>query len=90
MLADVQEMHRNAKDLSLLNAEALATKHEKVHELIGVFGILQFAECVELCRTTQEILDGLQNQPNNRDSLAQLDKLTQDLRDAVAARLPEK
>jgi hypothetical protein len=87
VLVDVEALCNEVNDSPLPDPRFLAKRCEKVHELIGVFGIMQFADCIELCRSIQAILDDLKSHSSNQDLLAALAKLTQELREAVAKQL---
>jgi hypothetical protein len=87
VLIDVQELCHEVEDLSQAGPEVLTKSREKVHGLLGVFGIMQFTDCVELSRSVQAILDELKVHSNIENPVADLIKLAHELKQAVTRRL---
>ena len=89
VLVDIQELQHDVEYSPLSVPEVMEKAHEKVHGLLGVFGIMQFTDCVELCRSVQGILNELTTHSHIEDRFAALVELLHELIKVVAWRLPD-
>lgn len=88
VLVDITEICHETKYQSAIDDTTYARWREKLHELLGVFGIMQFDDCVQLCRAAQITLEEFDSESIDDKSLVSLSKIANELQISVARHLP--